>query len=82
MLKVGAAGFTVKIVVCHLASSVGMILFAQVFQLVAFGLFSACYGALYRRSDGAGRSSQRTGCFYYDDYADYDFFPALPEAQF
>ena len=39
MLKVGAAGFTVKIVVCHLASSVGMILFAQVFQLVAFGLF-------------------------------------------
>lgn len=39
MLKVGAVGFTVKIVVCHLASSVGMILFAQIFQLVAFGLF-------------------------------------------
>lgn len=39
MLKVGAVGFTVKIVVCHLASSVGMILFAQIFQLTAFGLF-------------------------------------------
>lgn len=39
MLKVGAAGFTVKIVICHLASSVEMILFAQIFQLIAFGLF-------------------------------------------
>lgn len=39
MLKVGAVGFTVKIIMCHLAQSVGMILFAQIFQLVAFGLF-------------------------------------------
>lgn len=39
MLKVGAIGFTVKIVMCHLASSVTMILCAQIFQLIAFGLF-------------------------------------------
>ncbi|MFQ9893781.1 MAG: MFS transporter [Emergencia sp.] len=39
MLKVGAIGFTVKIVMCHLAQSVGLILAAQFFQLFAFGLF-------------------------------------------
>lgn len=39
MLKVGALGFTVKIVMCHLAESVSMILAAQIFQLIAFGLF-------------------------------------------
>lgn len=39
MLKVGAVGFTVKIVMCHIAQSVGMILGAQLFQLIAFGLF-------------------------------------------
>lgn len=39
MLKVGAIGFTVKIVMCHLARSVGLILAAQFFQLFAFGLF-------------------------------------------
>lgn len=39
MLKVGAVGFTVKIVMCHIAASVGMILGAQIFQLIAFGLF-------------------------------------------
>lgn len=39
MLKVGAIGFTVKIVMCHIAQSVGMILGAQLFQLIAFGLF-------------------------------------------
>lgn len=39
MLKVGAAGFTAKIVMCHIAESVGMILGAQLFQLIAFGLF-------------------------------------------
>lgn len=39
MLKVGALGFTVKIVMCHLAGSVSLILAAQIFQLVAFGLF-------------------------------------------
>lgn len=39
MLKVGAVGFTVKIVMCHLAQSVGLIMAAQFFQLFAFGLF-------------------------------------------
>lgn len=39
MLKVASVGFTVKIAVCHIANSVGMILFAQVFQLVSFALF-------------------------------------------
>lgn len=39
MLKVGAIGFTAKIVMCHIAQSVGMILGAQLFQLIAFGLF-------------------------------------------
>lgn len=39
MLKVGAIGFTVKIVLCHLAGSVTLIMAAQFFQLFAFGLF-------------------------------------------
>lgn len=39
MLKVGAIGFTAKIIVCHFAQSVNMLLAAQPFQLVAFGLF-------------------------------------------
>ena len=39
MLKVGAIGFTAKIVVCHLADTVSAIFAAQFFQIVAFGLF-------------------------------------------
>lgn len=39
MLKLGAIGFTAKIIVCHFAQSVNMLLAAQFFQLVAFGLF-------------------------------------------
>ena len=39
MLKVAAIGFTIKILMCHIAASVSMILAAQVFQLIAFGLF-------------------------------------------
>ncbi len=39
MLKIGALGFTAKIIVCHLSQSVGMLLAAQFFQLIAFGLF-------------------------------------------
>ncbi len=39
MLKVAAIGFTIKILMCHIATSVAMILAAQIFQLIAFGLF-------------------------------------------
>lgn len=39
MLKIAAIGFTIKILMCHIAASVAMILAAQVFQLIAFGLF-------------------------------------------
>jgi len=39
MIKVGAIGFTVKIAVCSVATSVGMIFAAQFIQLVAFALF-------------------------------------------
>ncbi len=39
LLKVAAIGFTIKILICHLAGSVAMILAAQMFQLIAFGLF-------------------------------------------
>lgn len=39
LLKVAAIGFTVKIAICYVATSVGMIYFAQLFQLVSFGLF-------------------------------------------
>ncbi|MGN0658552.1 MAG: MFS transporter, partial [Emergencia sp.] len=39
LLKVAAIGFTVKIAICYIATSVGMIYFAQLFQLVSFGLF-------------------------------------------
>lgn len=39
LLKVASVGFTVKIAVCWLAASVGMIYFGQLFQLVSFGLF-------------------------------------------
>lgn len=39
MLKIAAIGFTIKILMCHIAATVVMILAAQVFQLIAFGLF-------------------------------------------
>lgn len=39
MIKVGAIGFTVKIVICHLADSVAVIFAAQFLQIAAFGLF-------------------------------------------
>lgn len=39
MLKIAAIGFTIKRLMCHIAASVAMILAAQVFQLIAFGLF-------------------------------------------
>ena len=39
MLKVAAAGFTAKIVLCWLADSVVMIFAAQLLQLVSFALF-------------------------------------------
>lgn len=39
MLKVASVGFTVKIAIHYIATSVGMIYFAQLFQLISFGLF-------------------------------------------
>ena len=39
LLKVAAVGFTVKIGLCWLAGSVGMLYVAQLFQLVSFALF-------------------------------------------
>ena len=39
MIKAAAIGFTVKIGICYLASSVTMIFIAQLFQLVSFALF-------------------------------------------
>lgn len=39
LLKVAAVGFTVKIALCWLAGSVGMLYVAQLFQLVSFALF-------------------------------------------
>lgn len=39
MMKVAAAGFTVKIALCWIAESVSMIFFAQFFQVVSFALF-------------------------------------------
>ena len=39
LLKVASVGFTVKIALCWLAGSVGMLYVAQVFQLVSFALF-------------------------------------------
>lgn len=39
MLKVAAVGFTIKIAIHYIAKTVGMIYFAQLFQLVSFGLF-------------------------------------------
>ncbi|MBR3785933.1 MAG: MFS transporter [Firmicutes bacterium] len=39
MLKVAAVGFTVKIALHYIATTVGMIYFAQLFQLISFGLF-------------------------------------------
>ena len=39
LLKVAAAGFTVKIAMCWLAGSVAMLYAAQAFQLVSFALF-------------------------------------------
>ncbi|MBR4019821.1 MAG: MFS transporter [Firmicutes bacterium] len=39
MLKVAAMGFTVKIALHYIATTVGMIYFAQLFQLISFGLF-------------------------------------------
>lgn len=39
MLKVAAIGFTVKIAFHYIATSVGMVYFAQIFQLISFGIF-------------------------------------------
>lgn len=39
MLKVAAVGFTVKIAIHYIATSVGMLYFAQLFQLISFGVF-------------------------------------------
>lgn len=39
MLKIAAIGFTVKIAIHYIATSVAMIYFAQLFQLISFGLF-------------------------------------------
>lgn len=39
MLKIGAVGFTVKIVLCFLANSVAVIFIAQILQLASFALF-------------------------------------------
>lgn len=39
MLKIAAVGFTVKIAIHYIATSVAMIYFAQLFQLISFGLF-------------------------------------------
>ena len=39
LLKVASVGFTVKIGLCWLAASVGMLYVAQLFQLVSFALF-------------------------------------------
>jgi len=39
MLKVASVGFTAKIAIHYIATSVGMIYFAQLFQLISFGLF-------------------------------------------
>lgn len=39
LLKAAAVGFTVKIAMCYIASSVTMIFIAQFFQLVSFALF-------------------------------------------
>ena len=39
MLKVASMGFTIKIAIHYIAKTVGMIYFAQLFQLVSFGLF-------------------------------------------
>lgn len=39
LLKVASVGFTVKVALCWLAGSVGMLYFAQVFQLAGFALF-------------------------------------------
>lgn len=39
MLKVAAVGFTIKIALHYMATSVAMLYFAQLFQLISFGLF-------------------------------------------
>ena len=39
MLKVASVGFTLKIAIHYLATTVGMLYFAQLFQLISFGLF-------------------------------------------
>ena len=39
MLKVASIGFTVKIALHYIATTVGMVYFAQLFQLISFGLF-------------------------------------------
>lgn len=39
MLKIAAIGFTVKIALHYVATTVAMIYFAQLFQLISFGLF-------------------------------------------
>lgn len=39
MLKIAAIGFTVKIALHYIATSVAMVYFAQIFQLISFGLF-------------------------------------------
>lgn len=39
MLKIAAIGFTVKIALHYVATSVAMVYFAQIFQLISFGLF-------------------------------------------
>lgn len=39
MMKVASVGFTVKIAMCYIASSVTMIFVAQFFQIVSFALF-------------------------------------------
>ena len=39
MLKVASVGFTVKIAIHYIATTVGMMYFAQLFQLISFGLF-------------------------------------------
>lgn len=39
MLKIASVGFTLKIAIHYIATTVGMIYFAQLFQLISFGLF-------------------------------------------
>ncbi|MDO5490893.1 MAG: hypothetical protein Q4F96_00625, partial [Bacillota bacterium] len=39
LLKVASVGLTIKILMCWLANSVGMLFAAQAFQLVSFALF-------------------------------------------